>query len=217
MSKQIKLVIGIPTLGNVHWQFASSLMALQLLPDTRVIWMVRSMIDTARNQIVKDALKDESYTHLLMIDDDMTFDPDFAIKLIERNVDVISGLAFKRRPEYTPCVFNKEKDGKYYPTLPNEFQEVDIVGTGGILINTEVLKKLEYPWFETYYDENKVHWSVDFDFCMKAKKAGYKIYVEPNAEMGHIGDAPIIKKQDFIKHIQKHEINQNNNNGTTNK
>lgn len=207
-----KLVIGIPTMGIVDWRFASSLMAMQLLPETRVIWMVRSMIDSARNTIVQDAMKDMSYTHLLMLDDDMTFESDFVLRLLEHDVDIVGGLAFKRRQPYTPCVFQKDKDDKYYPVLPEVFQEVDVVGTGGILINMNVLRKSKYPWFETYYDKQTTHWSVDFDFCIKAKKESFKIFVDPEAEMGHIGDSPIIKKEDFHNYVkQQNEINQNNN------
>lgn len=202
--KQTRLAIGIPTMGNVDWRFASSLMALQLLPDTRVIWMVRTMIDSARNMLVQEALKDPSYTHLLMLDDDMTFEPDFALRLLEQDVDIVGGLAFKRRPDYQPCVYRKnESDGLYFPILPKVFQEVDVVGTGGILINTNVLKKLKYPWFETHYDDEGKHWSVDFNFCIKAKKEGFKIFVDSEAEMGHIGDSPVIKKEDFYKYIKQ--------------
>jgi len=43
--------------------------------------MVRAMIDTARNNLIQETLKDPSYTHLLMVDDDMTFESDLALKL----------------------------------------------------------------------------------------------------------------------------------------
>jgi len=43
------VAICIPTIGNLHWRFAADLMALQLPSNTRVIWQVRTMIDTARN------------------------------------------------------------------------------------------------------------------------------------------------------------------------
>ena len=206
-----KLVICIPTGGLVDWQFASSLMALQLLPETRVIWMVKTMIDSARNMLVQEALKDSSYTHMLMIDDVMTFEPDFVLNLLEHDVDIVGGLAFKRRAEYTPCVFEKRKDAKYYPILPEVFREVDVVGTGGILINMDIFKNVKYPWFETYYDDDNVHWSVDFDFCIKAKKAGYKIFIDPKSEMGHIGDPIVIKKEQFFNYIKQNDINKNNN------
>ncbi len=211
--KDAKLVICIPTIGMVDWRFASSLMALQMTPETRVIWMVKAMINISRNNLVTQALSDSSYTHMLMIDDDMTFDDDLAISLLEHDVDIVGALAFKRRPDFHPCVYRKNsKDKQYYPFVPEVFQEVDIVGTGGILINMDVFRKLKFPWFETYYDDKGKVWSVDFDFCIKAKKAGFKIFVDPMVEMGHIGDAPVIKKNDFYRNIeQKHAIDKNNN------
>ncbi len=204
-----KLVIGLPTMGYVDWRFASSLMGLQLLQDTRVIWMVKTMINAARNNLVKQALSNPNYTHMLMIDDDMTFQQDFAKRLLNHDVDVVGGLAFKRREGYHPCVYRK-KDGEYIPIIPKIFQEVDVVGSGGILIKMEVFKKLKFPWFETYYDKKGQLWSVDFDFCIKAKKAGFKIFCDPDAEMGHLGDAPEIKSQQFYNYIKQHASNKSN-------
>lgn len=207
---QNKLVIGIPTTNHLSWQFASSLMGLQLTPETRVIWQVRSMIDHARNNLVEEALKKPEYTHLLFIDDDHIFESDLALKLLARDVDIVGALAFKRRPEYEPCVYRQKEDGKYYPILPQSFQEVDIVGTGAMLIKMEVLKKLKFPYFETTYDKDGRHWSVDFDFCKKAKKAGFKIFVDPEVEIKHIGDPEIVDKTTFMQHNAKYFKNLSN-------
>lgn len=152
MSQENKLIIGIPTTNHLTWQFCSSLMGLQLTPETRVIWQVRSMIDHARNNLVTETLKTPEYTHLLFVDDDHVFKPDAALRLLDRDVDIVGALAFKRRPEYEPCVFCKKEDGKYYPIYPQIFQEVDVVGTGMMLIKKEVLQKLKFPYFETTYD-----------------------------------------------------------------
>ena len=163
------------------------------------------MIDTARNLIATKALEDVSTEYILMIDDDMTFDHDFLMKLISHDVDIVAGLAFKRTPDYHPCVY-KAKPGtnEYIPILPNVFQEVDIVGTGGILIKRKVFEALKYPYFETWFDKENAdkHYSVDFDFCIKAKNAGFKIFVDPEALMGHIGEAPIITKETFLEKMK---------------
>jgi glycosyltransferase involved in cell wall biosynthesis len=199
------IAIGIPTVGYLHWRFAADLMSLQLPMSTRVVWQVRTMIDTARNLIVTKALEDVSTEYILMIDDDMTFDPDFLMKLIAHDVDIVAGLAFKRTPDYHPCVYKRKPEtDEYVPILPNVFQEVDIVGTGGILIKRKVFEALKYPYFETWFDKKNVdkHYSVDFDFCMKAKKAGFKIFVDPEAAMGHIGEAPIITKENFLEKMK---------------
>ena len=211
------IAIGIPTVGYMHWRFTADLMSLQLPMSTRVIWQTRTMIDTARNLIAMKALEDVTTSHILMIDDDMTFDHDFVMKLIAHDVDIVGGLAFKRTPDYHPCTYRK-KDDKYVPILPEVFQEVDIVGTGGILIKREVFEKLKYPYFETWYNKTNAeeHFSVDFDFCIKAKKAGFKIFVDPDALMGHIGEAPIITKETFLTTMKKlYASTKNNNNGTS--
>ena len=197
------LVIGIPTTGNVNWRFASSLMSLELPCKTRVIWQVRSMIDTARNSIVDEFLKMPG-KYLMMIDDDHEFSPKTALKLMEHNVDIVGALAFKRRPDYQPCVYRQnQEDKQYYPILPKVFQEVDVVGSGCIMIKKEVFEKVKFPYFYTEYDEKGVHWSVDFRFCQKAKKEGYKIFVDPTVEIPHIGEQEIVNSNTFLKHISK--------------
>ena len=217
MDKKIVVAIGIPTGGLVHYRFAADLMALQLATDTVVFWQTRTMIDTARNTLVEKTLQNKAITHLLMIDDDMTFDSDMLIKMLKHNVDIIGALAFKRTDDFRPCVYAlKEGTDDHFSILPTTFQEVDVVGTGGILIKRKVLETISAPQFETWYakDGTNKHWSVDFDFCIKAKKAGFKIYVDPEIKMGHIGNAPVITEQDFLKELSKKQnaSNKNNNN-----
>ena len=166
------------------------------------------MIDTARNMIVEKTREDPSYTHLLFVDDDQVFPPDALNKLLSHDKDIVGAQIFKRRPLYEPCVYTL-RGSKYFPILVNKFAEVDAIGTGMMLIKTEVFNKIEYPWFETVYDEEKTHWSVDFMFCKKAKKLGYKIYCDPTIEIGHLGDAPVRGKQDFLKMIQERQKNLN--------
>jgi len=198
-----KISIGIPAgSGLVDYRFASSIAALKTPNNTRIIWVPRVMIDSARNIIVEKTLEEPDYTHLLFIDDDMIFPPETLDNLLAHNKEIVGVQAFKRREMYEPCVYAKRGD-KYYPVLVNRFTEVDAIGTGILLIKTEVFKKVKYPFFETLYDKNKTHWSVDFMFCKKAKKAGFKIYCEPNINIGHIGDAPVRGKGDFLKMVEK--------------
>lgn len=201
--KESKVFIGIPTMGNVPWQFCSSLRALELSAETKICWSVRTMIHTARNLLVQNFLKEENkqFTHILQIDDDMIFDPDFLLKLLSHDVDVVGGLATKRRPPFEPCVY-REENGKYRSIIPNIFQEVDAVGTGGILIKREVFAKLKFPYFETGYDEEGNNWSVDFNFSKLCKKNGIKVFVDPDAKMGHLGEQVV---GTIEKHLSYHE------------
>ena len=59
------------------------------------------------------------------------------------------------------------------------------------------------------------HSSVDFDFCMKATAAGLKIFVDPEASMGHIGENPIITKETFLTQLKQNASNKNHNDGVS--
>jgi len=217
MNDKLTIAIGIPTVGMLHWRFAADFMALQLPTDTKVLWQTRTMIDTARNTLVEKVLLDKSITHLLMIDDDMTFESDMLVRMLEHDVDIIGALAFKRTDDFRPCVYNlKEGTNDHFSILPTTFQEVDVVGTGGMLIKRHVLEKIEVPHFETWYakDGTGKHWSVDFDFCMKAKKAGFKIHVDPTIKMGHIGESPVITEQSFLQKLNNKQNNASNKNNS---
>jgi len=198
-----KLAIGIPTLGTVDYRFASSLMTLGIPENTKVVWLPRVMIDFARNQIVRKVIEDPDYEYesVLFLDDDMTIPPDVYFRLNEHNKDIVGVLAFKRRGDFAPCVYTK-KDEQFFPIIPKEFCEVNAIGSSVLLIKTEVFKKIKYPWFETFFDKEGKHWSVDMDFSKKAEKAGLKIHCDPSIEIGHIGDPPIITHQDFFKQIK---------------
>lgn len=147
---KIKVSIGIPTNGIIDYRMASSLAALKVPDQTRIIWIPRVMIDTARNLIVEKTLEEPSYTHILFIDDDQVFPPETLNKLLSHNKNIVGAQIFKRREMYEPCVYTL-RDSKYYPILVNRFIEVDAIGTGILLIKTEVFKKVKFPWFETIY------------------------------------------------------------------
>lgn len=200
----IKVLLGIPTLGTVDHRFASSLVSLRIQHELSIMWVVRVMIDSARNMMVERALEDPNITHLLFVDDDMTFPSDVLERLLSWDKDIVGVQAFKRSEPFTPCVF-KKKDDQFYPALVQEFSEVDAIGTGILLIRTSVFRKIPYPWFETFYDNTKRHWSVDFTFCKRAVKSGFKIYCDPSLEIGHIGQPPVISRKQFLRQVEAHQ------------
>ena len=194
------ILIGLPTNGFNDYRFTLSLASLIIPENSTLMAIPRVMIDTARNMFCEKLLTMPEKTHLLMIDDDMTFEPDMLLRMLDRDVDIIGALAFKRAGDFQPCVYKKRDDGNFYPTFPKEFKEVDAIGTGAILIKKEVIEKLKYPFFETGFDDEGQHWSVDMDFSKKATKAGFKIWVDPQIECGHIGNSEVITKNSFIKY-----------------
>jgi len=173
------------------------------------IGMQMILID-ARNEACNWALE-KGMDYILWLDDDMIIPPDVWLftQLIEHDKDIIAPLFFTRKGIHLPLIFKERKINAYCDTYDHivnykkKLQVVDAVGFGCILIKTEVLKKMQKPYFE--YGESI---GEDIYFCIKAKKAGYKIWCDTNIVLGHLalpeprGEVEYqSKKQDTIKHI----------------
>jgi GT2 family glycosyltransferase len=92
-------------------------------------------------------------------------------------------------------VWSETQNGYHYAQeIPeNKLVMVDATGMHFTLIRKEVFEKIERPYF--VYDTT----SEDMNFCKKAKKAGYEIYVDTGLEIGHLSSEPI-GKATFERH-----------------
>lgn len=112
-------------------------------------------VDEARNKMVEEFLKTDC-THLFMIDDD-TIPPDNAIeRLLNLDLDVVSGL--------TPIIDGKEgKITKYNAVDVTDKQIAPKtglhrsrgVGASCLLVKREVFEKIKRPWFRFIYKDDK--------------------------------------------------------------
>jgi len=153
-----------------------------------------------RNYIAFQALNSKS-DYVLMIDDDMTFPPDTLDKLISNQKDIV-GVAYHSRGstdkiKIVPDIMSiAEVDKGKYINLETETDpkykdvfECYATGTGIILIKCDVFRKIPQPWFEfTFFENGKCKEGEDWNFCFKAKEAGFKIYCDPRISVGHIGE-----------------------------
>lgn len=146
--------------------------------------VVGEYYDTARNKIVEHALK-HNYTHLLFIDDDIFMPFRGLQKLLEHEKDVIGFPAYAKELPLKSNVFPH-----FYffsiPKLPiGKLMKVDFLGTGCMLINTDIFKKMDYPYFGVaipILDEingTKISYKTSEDeyFCRKVKKLGIDVFV----------------------------------------
>lgn len=146
-----------------------------------------------RNYCAVQALKNDS-DYLFMVDDDMVFDSDVLDVLISNDKD-ICGVTYHPRCETSENVVHldethiieieKNKDNPKY----NQVFECNAVGTGIILIKTEVFRKMTQPYFAfEYFDNGCVKVGEDWFFCLKAKEFGVITYADPTVKVGHIGE-----------------------------
>lgn len=187
--------------------------------------MSRSSIVPARNELVRSALKQDC-THLFFLDDDMLLPPRAIHRLVERNMDIVSGLCFLRTPPHFPSAFMDpdEEDGKIYYLKhwpENEPFRVDAVGSACVMIKTDVFRKIAdmevkddegnllkpgkgedgsdlwYLYGKARPGENTV--GEDIFFCKLARRAGYQVWVDPTIVVGHIGEPIIYDDKYFLE------------------
>jgi len=204
-TKRLKIVIGIPTATDYfHRKFAMSLMSLKYPPhsDVDINVVVGAQLPFARNRIVQHAL-DSNSDYVFFIDADMIFQSDLLIRLFERNLPMVNALAFRRIAPHYPTIFKWDETNKYYETVSytSGLKEVDATGMAAHLIKTEVFRKMNKPWY--YYRDNI--FSSDLTFCENAKKAGFKIMIDTDIKIGHLGSEEVITEEYYINHLSPSE------------
>jgi hypothetical protein len=166
------------------------------------IYYVRNMClgaDNLRGANQKPFNGKVDYTHLMWIDSDILFNPGQFQALLDRNVDIASGLylmdggkAFAAVKDWDEEYF--KKNGSFQFLTPADFQnqtglmEVSYAGFGFMLIKRGVFEALKYPWFRPIFKQ--IGPAVDFTmedvgFCLQAQEIGYKIHIDPQVRVGH--------------------------------
>lgn len=178
------ILIGVPASDTIKTRTAFSLFHLA---DTDVALVMQMGCDVVenRNKLAHIALE-EGYSHILFVDSDMTFNPDTLTKMLAHDKDIL-GLAANHRRFPLQSVVKPLNEEDINKPLPTELFEAQSCGTGVMLIKTEVFKNLPEPWFKFTY-ENGERIGEDVNFCLSAREAGYKIYVDPTIPVRHIGE-----------------------------
>lgn len=143
-------------------------------------------IAEGRNYCVFQALNNNC-THILFIDDDMTFPEDTIEQLLANNKPIVGVLSYSRMLPLKPTV--QFEGGEVPEILPTEPFKCRQVGTGVALIDCDVFKKLVTPWFKFELSPTgKIINGEDGYFCDMAKEAGFEVWCDPRLPIGHIGD-----------------------------
>ncbi len=187
----VKVLIGIPCRDSVDTKFAFSLFNLKRSVETEVVFEVAGDVARSRNLIAERAIKG-GFTHVLFIDSDMKFNPDLLDKMLAHDKDIVGVMYHQRRLPLRNNLMplNAEKAEGQSKTV--DFQvtedlfEVAWVGTGIMLVKTDVFKALKAPLFTFVHDGDYI--GEDVYFCRKAREAGYKILVDATVENRHVGE-----------------------------
>ena len=176
--KKPHIFLGIPCYACMMCHsFAASLISLQALCAQRGIQIYmdfvgnESLIERARNILVKRFLSNPSFTHMMFIDADIGFNPTSVIRLLEFDKDVTSAVYPKKSINWE-LVKNKVAQGSpedirqmgldfNINILTNDppvngFVKVLDVATGFLMMKREMLEKMYEHYKEELFAVNDI-------------------------------------------------------------
>lgn len=194
----------------VHRKHHASIVTMQKHAGFQYIDCPRYIVHEARNLLVEEALKYNA-THVLFIDDDMIFPPEAALQLLAHDVDIVTGLAFRRRAPYHPCIFTCDgKDIYAIESIHKGLIDIDCCGSAFILIKTEVFKRMPKPWYVygdtslgIYVDKGGL--GEDISFTLKAKRLGFEVKCDTDLVITHLGDNEEIDADTYMQYKFAHQ------------
>ena len=177
--------------------------------DLRLLWNYVAIeaganLAKARNRLVVEFLDNTPEAEWLwFVDSDMVFKPDTLHRLIARAVEcdvkMLGALCVIVTAEgAVPTMFIDDDEAITRVMLDyqdNVVGEVAATGTGCLLVHRDVLEDMRmkrggsiHSWFG--YDQfttDAGEWELgeDLSFCLRAREAGWKVYVDTTLHVGH--------------------------------
>ena len=184
----LRLAIGIPlTFPWVPSSFFHSFIQMEKPDFTYIYEDSTGPIHALRNSIVEKALQ-AGATKLLMCDIDQVYHPKTVTKLLAHRLPIVGALVHRRYMPFDSLMMkivpiNEMTDGlkSIDEWEEDELVEVDATGTGCIMYDMDVFRKMPKPWYKSVRGTGE-----DFGFCQDLKKAGYKIFVDTSVPAGHL-------------------------------
>lgn len=144
------------------------------------------------NELCRFTLDEPKFGWLWILGDDHAWGADLLMNLLAHEVDIVIPLVLRRNRPFRSVLHTNADEG-YRNLIDNELDGltglVDITnltfGNAGILIKRRVLEVMTDPWFENGMTKSD-HTGCDLYFCEKARKAGFKMYLDLDSTMGHL-------------------------------
>lgn len=207
LKRKANVVIGCPSGDTWNHKFGMSLVAMvaQTLGIEKRLGLSEfqlgienphgSLLPLSRHRVVEKALK-VGATHVLFVDTDQNFPPyTLEVLLAHQEKIVACNIATKCVPSNpTARDFDPNKPGGkmvFCEDHQDGLRRVWRVGTGVMLIDCKVFRRIPEPWFEVRWDEGlKEYRGEDWTFCEKLEMADIPIHVDMGLSkmIGHVGD-----------------------------
>lgn len=191
----MKILIAVPCMDQVPAPFCGSLAKLKKVGDCMLSMQMGSLIYTSRNALATQAIQVDA-DYVLWLDSDMVFEPDLLERMVDvlqkNNLDILTGLYFRRVPPYTPVLFDtlEIRDDKTcmwteFTEIPNTLFKVGGCGFGCVLMTTEVFYDVQSKFGNMFAPFDNT--GEDLAFCWRARQCGFDIWCDPSIICGHVG------------------------------
>ena len=192
----MKILIAVPCMDQVPALFAQCLTTLKKAGECVVMFNLGSLIYSSRDTLATKAITSEA-DFVLWLDSDMVFSPDTLENMLatmeaRQDIDILTGLYFRRTTPYTPVLFEKldidadEKcTYKEFDEIPGELFEVAACGFGCVLMRAEIFLDVQSRFGQMFAPIGRT--GEDVAFCWRARQCGARIYCDPKIELGHVG------------------------------
>ena len=196
---------------------ANVVMAGGLADGTRIGWNPGGggALAHNRSQLAEQAILGD-FGSVWFIDDDNAFTFDTLTRLLRHNVDVVVPVVLKRMPPHTPTMWapwpiaptatdadlvtgftsSFRRDAPTFPPRgARGLVEIGHGSTGGMLIATRVLRALDAPHFQ-FGKINTATAGEDSWLCLRARRAGFRLWCDLDTPMGHATSTVVWPKLD---------------------
>ena len=205
------ILIGIASSGrpvNIGWSLSLTNLALNAPMGSFLTWMIETGPNRAGNrEKLAEAAIAAGARYLFFLDDD-TICPNTTLKYLVYEIEkdpkimVCGGIYTTKELPSVPIVFKKFGDGAFWNWKVGEVFDCEGLGTGCMMIKTEVFQHLSKPWF---FEPNEAPVGVsttigdkivpilhsggteDLYFCRKVLDAGYRIVAHGGVNGIHVG------------------------------
>lgn len=196
----MKTLIAVPCMDQVPALFCQSLACIQKVDECEIAFQMGSLVYTSRNELAKTAIRTEA-DYIMWFDSDMVFDPETLVRMMqtikEKDLDILTGLYFRRVQPYSPVLFDKldiKPSGAChwtnFETIPKKgLFKVGGCGFGCVLMGTDVLMSVQQEFGNMFGPIGNT--GEDLSFCWRARKCGYDIWCDPEIICGHVGYAVV--------------------------
>ena len=204
----MKTLVAVPCMDMMHTQFVSSLMSIRAKEGYEFEFGASSLVYDTRNQFIAKAI-DGGFDRILWSDSDMVFtaaDVAYLEQDMDHGYDFVCGLAFNRKPPFTPVIFSecfidKNEAGQLIPTstvmkdYPKDaLFEVAAFGFGFVMMSVEGLKRIVDRYGRMLFMPHP-GFGEDLSFCLRAHSAGEHLFCDSRTEIGHVGTYVYGKEQ----------------------